>query len=163
MSPSPSFLRIGGRGSEPLCASLWRDKVFGAELRILHIQVKPDKESNNREGTKQCVIVGTAPHSFTALSICHSGFCSKINIVNGSGKQIYTELKEMFTSCVMVFGSVEPTVGKTYCRKSCCLKACNTFSIFYKSTTSRWSVLYSYFAAYAHVFSLICVKKSLLF
>lgn len=29
----------------------------------------------------------------------------------------------MFTSCVMMFVSVEPTVGKTYCRKSYCLKA----------------------------------------
>lgn len=68
--------------------------MFGAELRILQIQVKPDKESNNREETKQCVIVGTAPHSFTALSICHLGFCSKINIRNGSGRQIYTKLKK---------------------------------------------------------------------
>lgn len=94
VSPPTSFLSIGGRGSEPFRVSLRRDKVFGAELRILQIQVKPDKESNNREETKQCVIVGTAPHSFTALLICHSGFCSKINIRNGSGRQIYTKLKK---------------------------------------------------------------------
>lgn len=68
--------------------------MFGAELRILQIQVKPDKESNNREETKQCVIVETAPHSFAALPICHSGFRSEINIRNGCGRRIYTKLKK---------------------------------------------------------------------
>lgn len=58
-------------------------KVFEAELHILQVQVRPDKESNIRGETKHysCESKPPAPGSFSSLGVCLGGL-KLLNLVN---------------------------------------------------------------------------------